>query len=50
MSGLIFSNILESRSYRDIEEQKLGLVLKYQDSLLEMKITIENDSDLCVSS
>ena len=38
------------RYYLDIEEQKLGLVSKYQDSLLETKITIESDTDLRVSS
>jgi len=35
--------------FPDIEQKKLGLVLKYQDSLLEHKIIIESDGDLRVS-
>ena len=38
------------RYFPDIQQKNLGLTLKYQDSLLETKITIESDGDLRVSS
>ena len=41
------------RYFPDIQQKNLGLhglTLKYQDSLLKTKITIESDGDLLVSS
>ena len=38
------------RYFPGIQQKNLGLTLKYQDSLLETKTTIESDGDLRVSS
>jgi len=35
--------------FPDIQQKKLGILLKYRNSLLEHKIVIESDADLRVS-
>ena len=36
--------------FPDIQQKNLGLIMKYQDSLLETKIVTESDGDLPVNS